>query len=80
MKNEMAKLVHQLGKRVVRFEFKKKDGSIREAVGTRKVDLMPVAEQRERTGPEKRGVVCFFDFTVDGWRSLQDTTLVRVID
>ena len=79
MKNEMAKLVYQLKNRVVRFEFRKKDGSIREAVGTRKVDLMPPTEQRERTGPEKKGVVCFFDFTVDGWRSFCDTTEVRVI-
>lgn len=79
MKNEMAKLVHQLKNRVVRFEFRKKDGSIRESLGTRRVDLMPAAENKERSGPERTGVVCFYDFTVNGWRSFRDTTEVRVI-
>lgn len=67
----------------VRFQFKKKDGSLREAVGTLKREKMvqadgtlwePVGEAR----PEVPTLVKYWDLTVQGWRSFNVFNLVAV--
>lgn len=67
----------------VRFQFKKKDGSLREAVGTLKREKMiqadgsvwePVGEAR----PDVPTLVKFWDLTVQGWRSFNVFNLVAV--
>lgn len=67
----------------VRFQFKKKDGSLREAVGTLVRDKMvqedgsvwePVGEAK----PDVPTLVKFWDLTVQGWRCFNVFNLVAV--
>lgn len=67
----------------VRFRFTKKDGSMREAVGTLVRDKMVTPEGGlwEPTGAERPDVptlVKYWDLTVQGWRSFNVFNLVAV--
>lgn len=54
----------------VEFTFKKKDGSLRKAKGTRLGSLIP--SDKKPVGLESSPkVLAFFDLEADGWRSLQ---------
>jgi hypothetical protein len=79
MKNEMTKLVHLLNAGKVLFEFKKKDGSTRTALGTKRLDLMPDMENKERFGKKKAGAVTFYDLEIGEWRCFLEGTSVRVL-
>jgi len=67
----------------VRFQFKKKDGSLREAVGTLRREKMvqedgsvwePVGVEK----PEVPTLVKYWDLTVQGWRCFNVFNLVAV--
>lgn len=67
----------------VRFRFTKKDGSMREAVGTLVRDKMvqPDGSVWQPTGVERPDVptlVKYWDLTVMGWRSMNVFNLVAV--
>jgi thiamine monophosphate synthase len=65
---------------VVRFQFRKKDGSIRNALGTRNVDLIPKEEYVKYIDDinEKKSVV-FFDLEERDFRSLMTGVEVAVL-
>jgi hypothetical protein len=65
---------------VVRFQFRKRDGSIRNALGTRNVDLIPKDEYVKHVDDinEKKSVV-FFDLEARDFRSLMTGVEVAVL-
>lgn len=81
--DEVMLLESKMLENAVRFQFKKKDGSLREAVGTLKREKMvredgsvwePVGVER----PDVPTLVKFWDLTVQGWRSFNVFNLVAV--
>lgn len=56
----------------VRFKYKKIDGSIREAIGTR--DNVPATKGSDR--PANYGVLTYFDLGVGEWRSAKIELLI----
>lgn len=81
--DEVMLLESKMLETAVRFQFKKKDGTLREAVGTLKRDKMvqedgklwePVGAER----PEVPTLVKYWDLTVQGWRSFNVFNLVSV--
>ena len=83
MADEVMLLESKMLETAVRFQFKKKDGSTREAVGTLVREKMiqedgkvwePVGESR----PEVPTLVKYWDLTVQGWRSFNVFNLVAV--
>ena len=81
--DEIMLLQEKMMEQAVKFQFKKKDGSMREAVGTLKREKMiqedgkvwePVGEQK----PEVPTLVKYWDMTVQGWRCFNVFNLVKV--
>lgn len=81
--DEVMLLESEMLKRAVKFQFRKKDGSIRDAVGTRKRELMvqedgnvwePVGAQK----PECPTTLGFWDLEKKAWRCLIVSNLVAV--
>lgn len=81
--DEVMVLESRMLEEAVRFQFKKKDGTVREAVGTLNRDKMiqedgsvwiPIGEAR----PDAPTLVKFWDLTVQGWRSFNVLNLVSV--
>ena len=81
--DEVMMLESKMLETAVRFQFKKKDGSLREAVGTLVREKMvqedgsvwePVGAQK----PESPMFVKFWDLTVPGWRQFNIFNLVAV--
>jgi len=58
-----------LDERVVRFQFKKLDGSIREALGTRQELLIPKAEAPKYIDDISRKSVVYWDLEEQAFRS-----------
>ena len=79
MKHTVEELSARLSTGKVRFQFKKKDGSIREAAGTTHKDTIPQASLSDSIRPQKQGVITFYDFTCEGWRSLQTSTEITIL-
>lgn len=63
---------------VARFNFKKKDGSIRNALGTRNVDLIPREDAPTQIYDLTRKAVVFWDLELGEFRSLSEGTEVGV--
>ena len=58
--------------RVVTFHYRKKDRSLRKAIGTTCLDLIPTDSLPKGIGaPAPKGQVRYYDFTVGGWRTLR---------
>lgn len=72
------KLHEMLCKGTVKFQFTKKDGSVRTAVGTLKSDLIT----RKPTGGENKvegaGYTTYFDIEKEDWRAFADGRLIGV--
>ena len=74
--DEVMLLESKMMERAVAFQFKKKDGTVRNAVGTLCRSLMKLADNTmwEPKGdgtPEPAGVIRYFDCDAKGWRSFQ---------
>lgn len=81
--DEVMMLESKMLEQAVKFQFKKKDGSIRDAIGTRKRELMvqedgkvwePVGAQK----PECPTTLGFWDLEKKAWRCLIVANLVAV--
>ena len=81
--DEVMMLESKMLEQAVKFQFKKKDGSIRDAIGTRKRELMvqedgkvwePVGAQK----PECPTTLGFWDLEKKDWRCLIVSNLVAV--
>lgn len=81
--DEVMLLESEMLKRAVKFQFRKKDGSVRDAIGTRNRELMvqedgkvwePVGAQK----PECPTTLGFWDLEKKAWRCLIVSNLVAV--
>lgn len=82
---EVMKLESEMMKRAVRFQFVKKDGTIRDANGTRKLELM-VQEDGKRyefktSGkPECPTTLGYWDLEKKAWRSFVLTSFIGLAE
>ena len=57
---------------IVTFHYRKKNGQLRKAVGTTCLDFVPTDMLPKGIGTERpAGYVNYYDFTVQGWRTLR---------
>ena len=66
---------------VVNFSYKKKNGELRHARGTKKLDrIKSIDENAIPTGEGdiKIGIVTYFDLDKSAWRSFQEESLVSI--
>lgn len=71
------KLKQEMGKRIVKFYFQKVDGSLREAYGTLKSDLVPgVAGTDNRK--KNDSVQVYYDTEKSSWRCFKVANLIRI--
>jgi len=74
IKSNAKELINALAEgQAVQFSFIKKDGSLREALGTLKPELY-LDNMPKGTGKERKGIITFFDLELNEWRSLKETT------
>lgn len=71
------KLVKQMSSKIVKFYFRKVDGSIREAYGTLKADLLPETKGTERKKSDTLQV--YFDTERSEYRSFKKANLIKFI-
>lgn len=70
------KLVKEMQKRVVRFKYRKLDGSIRTAIGTLQKDLLPKIKGTGR--PMKEDSQLYFDVEKQSYRSFKKHLLLVI--
>ena len=57
---------------IVTFHYRKKNGTLRKAVGTTCLDFVPTDMLPKGIGTERpAGYVNYYDFTVQGWRTVR---------
>ncbi len=83
--DEVMLLESKMLETAVRFQFKKKDGSLREAVGTLNRSLMklPNGELWEPKGPQKPPcptTIGYFDMEKQMWRSFICTEFIGLVN
>ena len=61
----------------VHFTYRKKDGTEREAYGTRNTDIITMNDAMPSgNGKEKTGVITYYDLTSKGWRSFKTENFI----
>ena len=83
MNTDIKSFKEALRERVVSFKFNKKDGTIREAKGTTKSDLIPETQLSTGTGRKytpNPNSVKYFDIEKEGWRSFNDKNFIEFED
>ena len=83
--DEIMKLQEKMLERAVKFQFKKKDGSIRDALGTLKRALMVQADGTlwEPKGPQKPAcptTIGYFDLEKQMWRCFTCTEFIGLVE
>ena len=83
--DEIMLLQEKMMEKAVKFQFRKKDGSVRDAVGTRKRELMvlPNGERYEfKTAgkPECPTTLGYWDLDKKMWRSFTLTSFIGIVE
>ena len=66
---------------VVNFSYRKKNGELRHARGTKKLDRIKSIDENaipSGEGTPKTGVIAYFDLDKSAWRSFQEESLVSI--
>ena len=66
---------------VVNFSYQKKNGELRHARGTKKLDRIKSIDENaipSGEGTPKTGVIAYFDLDKSAWRSFQEESLVSI--
>ena len=66
---------------VVNFSYRKKNGELRHARGTKKLDRIKSIDENaipSGEGTPKTGVITYFDLDNSAWRSFQEESLVSI--
>ena len=66
---------------VVNFSYQKKNGELRHARGTKKLDRIKSIDENaipSGEGTPKTGVIAYFDLDKSAWRSFQEELLVSI--
>ena len=71
-----AKVKAEMAKRIVKFYFLKIDGSVREAYGTLKADLVPQTGDSDRRRNDT--VQVYYDCEKEAWRCFKKANLLRM--
>ena len=75
-----SELHEMLCKGTVKFQFTKKDGSVRTAVGTLKSDLITRKPAGGENKVEKAGYTTYFDIEKDAFRCFAESKLIGVVE
>ena len=75
----VSNLINVLDENVTRFQFRKKDGSIRNALGTRNELLIPKQAQVKYLDDISKKSVVYWDLESESFRSFSRDTEVSVI-
>ena len=83
--DEIMLLQEKMMEQAVKFQFRKKDGSVRDAVGTLKRTLMrqedgSLWEPKGESKPEPAGVVRYFDLEKLMWRCFTVTEFIGLVE
>ena len=83
--DEIMLLQEKMMEHAVKFQFKKKDGSIRDAVGTLKRALMiqsdgTIWEPKGESKPEPSSIIRFFDVEKGLWRCFTCTEFIGLAE
>lgn len=83
--DEIMLLQEKMLEQAVKFQFRKKDGSVRDAVGTRKRELMvlPSGELWAPIGPQKPEcptTIGYWDLEKKAWRSFVLTSFIGLAE
>lgn len=83
--DEIMLLQEKMLEQAVKFQFRKKDNSIRDAVGTLRRDLMKqedgtIWEPKGEAKPEPATVVRFFDCVAKAWRCFTCTEFIGLVE
>lgn len=77
-------MINELKKRLkdgeVSFTYRKKDGSLRTARGTTKMDSIPEEHQPKGNYTSPDNVCRYYDINSEGWRSFLNENLVSIDD
>ena len=73
---QLEELELELRRRVVRFWYRKKDGTLREATGTRCLSLIPPEHHPNGTGHQPDFLVCYWDVERNHWRCFDRTRFI----
>lgn len=72
------KLVRRMHSEVVRFYFRKVDGTLREAWGTLRSDLIPSVEELPETRKKNNTVQTYFDTEKNEWRCYKRLNITSI--
>ena len=73
-------IIETLSSGDVRFTYRKKNGTEREAYGTRNTDIITLNDAMPKgTGTEKIGVIAYYDLEKQGWRSFNEENFVEFL-
>lgn len=65
---------------IVEFQYTKKDGSVRDAKGTRNTGLLEhYGATPNGNGTEKEGVITYYDIDANGWRSFITENFIKFL-
>lgn len=83
--DEIMLLESKMLEQAVKFQFRKKDGSVRDAIGTLKRGLMRLAdgtmwEPKGESKPEPESVIRYFDLEKQMWRCFTCTDFIKVVE
>lgn len=83
--DEIMKLQEKMLEQAVKFQFRKKDGSVRDAIGTLKRELMvqedgTIWEPKGEAKPEPATVIRFFDTVKGLWRCFTVTEFIGLAE
>jgi hypothetical protein len=69
----------ELDRAVVHFAFRKLDGTLRTAVGTRNLSSIPIAHQPSSGKPSSTRVIAYFDVEKQLWRAVSRNVEVFLV-
>ena len=79
--DELEELIEQLHSRVVRFSYRKADGSAREALGTLKssmLDKLLAGQERKRSGSGSSDRIVYYDLDCEDWRCFNPENFISM--
>lgn len=83
--DEIMVLQSKMMEEAVKFQFRKKDGTVRDAVGTLRRDLMKqedgtIWEPKGEPKPEPATIIRFFDCVKGMWRSFTCAEFIKLME
>ena len=79
--NGLDEFINALQNRIVRFSYKKTDGSVREAIGTMKPSVLSTLSAKMQSGQKRRstGCIVYFDLEREDWRCFRPENFLSIL-